>query len=186
MIIAGIDYSLTSPAICVHVGEIWDIKNCIFYYLVNSEKKLVVSDQFKGMLYEPYNSDTERYDNLSKWSSVITTRNNVVSCYIEGYAYNAVGRVFQIAENTGLLKYSLWKNDIPYDVFAPPAIKKFATGKGTSNKEAMYVSFLAETGLDIREKLNITSLKQWNPLSDIVDSYYICKMGHEKRIDNQL
>lgn len=183
MIVAGIDYSLTSPAICVHEGKEWDVKNCTFYYLINSIKKLVVNDQFKGMLYPLYKSDTERYDNLSQWSSVITTRNGVDACYIEGYAFNAVGRVFQIAENTGLLKYALWKNNIPYDVFAPPAVKKYATGKGNCNKEYMYECFLEETRLNIREELNITSTKQWNPLSDIVDSYYICKMGHEKMLD---
>lgn len=185
MIVAGIDYSLTSPAICVHEGETWDVQNCTFYYLVDSIKKLVVNDQFKGMLYPLYKTDTQRYDNLSTWSSVIVTRRKVDMCFIEGYAFNAVGRVFQIAENTGLLKYGLWKNDIPYDVFAPPSIKKYATDKGNAKKELMYEFFLAETGLNIRDELGITSEKQWNPLSDIVDAYYIAKMGHEKMLDKQ-
>ena len=185
MIVAGIDYSLTSPAICVHEGEKWNVENCTFYYLIDSVKKLVVNDQFKGMLYPTYKTDTERYDNLSKWSSVIVTRRNVGYCFIEGYAFNAVGRVFQIAENTGLLKYNLWKNGVEYDVFAPPSVKKYSTGKGNAKKELMYECFLEETGLNIRDELGITSDKQWNPLSDIVDSYYIAKMGYEKMLDKQ-
>jgi Holliday junction resolvasome RuvABC endonuclease subunit len=177
MIVCGIDYSLTSPSICVHSGEQWDSKNCVFYYLVNSAKKVVINSQFKGQEYPEYDSDTKRYDNLSSWSSSIIEQHDVGNCFIEGYAFNAVGRVFQIAENTGLLKYYLWKSGRKFDVFAPPAIKKFATTKGNANKEMMYECFLEETGIDIRKELDIKSNKQWNPLSDIVDSYFIAKMG---------
>jgi Holliday junction resolvasome RuvABC endonuclease subunit len=183
MIICGIDYSLTSPAICVHDGEEWSVENCTFYYLVSSAKKVITNEKFKGMEYPEYNSDAERYHNLSQWASVISHRREVNKCFIEGYAFNAIGRVFQIAENTGILKYGLWSKNIKYDVFAPPEIKKFATGKGNANKEFMYEKFLEETGLDIRKELDIKSTKQWNPLSDIVDSYYIAKLGHKKMLD---
>ena len=101
MITAGVDYSLTSPAICVHKGDVWSIDNCTFYYMVNSGKKLIMTEQFKGILYKSYKSDVERYDNLAKWSSLITRLRKVEHCFLEGYAFNAVGRVFQIAENTG-------------------------------------------------------------------------------------
>ena len=48
----------------------------------------------------------------------------------------------------------------------------------------MYEAFLAETGMNIRERLDLPE-KQWNPLSDIVDAYYIAKKGFEtlKSID---
>jgi hypothetical protein len=55
-------------------------------------------------------------------------------------------------------------------------IKKFATGKGNANKEALQEVFLKETGYNIKEKFNMTE-KQWNPSSDIIDSYFICKYG---------
>lgn len=180
MIIAGIDYSLTSPSICVHDGDTWDVKNCTFYYLSHRKAYLSVTGQFLGSMYEEYDSDSQRYDNLSQWSNNIITSNNVSQCFIEGYAFNAVGRVFQIAENTGLLKYTLWKSSIPYQVFPPPEIKKFATTKGNANKEKMYISFLEETGIDIRKKLDIMNENIWNPISDIVDAYYIAKLGFFK------
>lgn len=184
MILAGIDYSLTSPAICVHEGDEWRVENCRFYYLVHREKSLVTSGQFYGGLYSDWNCDTQRYENLAEWSARILSLNGVQKCFIEGYAFNAVGRVFQIAENTGHLKYTLWKSRIPFHVFAPPEIKKFAAKKGNANKEKMYEAFLEETMVDIRSKLDILNKNQWNPVSDIVDSYYIAKLGFMKEKEN--
>ena len=183
MIVAGIDYSLTSPSICVHNGETWSVENCKFYYLSPKKKWLVYSGQFFGTEYEKYDSDTHRYDNLSRWSLDILTKNEVQQCFIEGYAFGAVGRVFQIAENAGLLKYNLWKNGIPTSVFAPSEIKKHASGKGNANKERLYECFTEETKIDIRKTLDITNQNIWNPVSDIVDAYYIAKLGFHKTVD---
>jgi Holliday junction resolvasome RuvABC endonuclease subunit len=139
-----------------------------------------VIGSFLGELYEKYDSDMHRYDNLSQWSNRILAKNEVTRCFIEGYAFNAVGRVFQIAENTGLLKYNLWKTGIPFQVFPPSEIKKFATLKGNSNKERMHQAFVEETGINIRKTLDITNENVWNPISDIVDAYYIAKLGFAK------
>lgn len=180
MNIAGIDYSLTSPSICVHKGTEWSFENCTFHYLSHKKTCIAVIGSFLGELYEKYDSDSHRYDNLSQWSNRIIAKNEVTHCYIEGYAFNAVGRVFQIAENTGLLKYNLWKSGTPFQVFPPSEIKKFATLKGNSNKERMHQAFVEETGIDIRKTLDITNEKVWNPVSDIVDAYYITKLGFYK------
>lgn len=179
MVIAGIDYSLTSPAICIHEGDKWSYDNCKFYYLVKNEKHILESNQYHGSLYPEYEIDIERFRNLSQWSFEIISKHNSNNVYLEGYAFGAVGRVFQIAENAGLLKYILWNNQINVEVVPPTMVKKFASGKGNANKEMMYESFLCETGVDIREKIGIIN-KQWNPISDIVDSYYIAKFGFSK------
>lgn len=183
MIVAGIDYSLTSPSLCVHDGDTWDSKNCKFFYVSPKKKHIVYSGQFFGTEYEKFDSDAHRYDNLSRWSLDIITENKVSKCFIEGYAFGAVGRVFQIAENTGLLKYKMWKNNIPFDVFAPSEIKKHASGKGNANKEKMYEAFVAETGVDIRKTLDIMNHNVWNPISDIADAYFIAKLGFHKLVD---
>ena len=61
---------------------------------------------------------------------------------MEGYAYgSAAGQVFQIAENTEVLKYKMYKGEIPYDVLAPKQVKKYFTGSGNSNKGMMFLSF---------------------------------------------
>lgn len=176
MVIAGIDYSLTSPAICVHDGEEWHYDNCTFYYLVKNEKFLNEDMQYVASIYPSYGEDVERFHLLSEWSLGNILGHTVDCVAIEGYAFGAVGRVFQIAENGGVLKHKLWSHNIDTDIFPPTVIKKFATGKGNANKEAMLEAFESETGIDIRVKCGIIN-KQWNPISDIVDSYYIAKYG---------
>ena len=102
---------------------------------------------------------------------------------LEGYSFGSKGhRLFQIAENTGVLKYKLYQAGIPVEVLPPSQVKKFATKKGNANKEKMYDAFLEETGVDLMKE--ITPLKKdiGNPVSDIIDSYYICKLLHEKFI----
>lgn len=184
MIVCGIDYSLTSPAITVHDGDRWHKDNCRFYYMAHKVKQLVVTNQFTGTSYPKYDSDTHRYDNLATWSQNILTVSGVQHAFLEGYAFGAVGRVFQIAENAGLLKYNMWKNNVSFHVFAPSEIKKHATGKGNATKEMLYDAFLEETSIDIRQILGITNKNDWNPLSDIVDSYYIAKLGFMKESGN--
>jgi Holliday junction resolvasome RuvABC endonuclease subunit len=176
-IVCGIDYSLTSPSLVIHKGDYWDFNNCKFYYLTKTDKQIVVNKKFVGSKYPEYSSDMERYDLLSKWSENILVDNQVSSCYMEGYAFAATGKVFNIAENSGILKYNLWKGGYSLRTFAPTEIKKLATEKGNANKEKMYEAFKLETNIDIRSSINITSEKQWNPLSDIVDAYYIAKLG---------
>jgi Holliday junction resolvasome RuvABC endonuclease subunit len=183
MTVCGIDYSLTSPAITVHKGDTWSVENCRFYYMTTKQKNLVDNDRFFGTLYPKFESDTQRYDNLSRWSIDIVSEAQIV--FIEGYAFGAVGRVFQIAENTGLLKYTMWKKGIPFYVFAPSEIKKFATGKGNAAKDNLYEAFLQETNVDIRQELGIVNTNDWNPVSDIVDSYYIAKLGFMKEKHNE-
>lgn len=185
MIIAGVDYSLTSPAVCVFAGDIWSHENCKFYYLVKRAKSVVTSGPFSGTQYPEYYTDAHRYDNLASWSLDIMKANSVEEVFIEGYAFGATGRVFQIAENCGLLKHKLWQNKIPFDVFPPSVIKKLATTKGNANKERMYECFVEETGMDLRKILELPE-KQWNPLSDIVDSFYIAKVGYQvlKSVDS--
>ena len=176
MVVAGVDYSLTSPAICIHSGEEWDYSNCKFYYMVGNEKKITESTNYFCTVYPQWSEDCERFNNLAEWSIHRISSSGCSRVAIEGYAFGAVGRVFQIAENCGLLKFKLYENDIPYTVPAPSEIKKFASGKGNANKDLMIESFNKETGVDIRQELDI--IKGYNPISDIVDAYYIAKFAH--------
>lgn len=184
MVICGIDYSLTSPAVTIHTGTEWSVDNCKFFYIAKKDKNIIVDNQFYGMLYPGYTCDAHRYENLANWSLEKIQTHNTVKVFIEGYAFGAVGRVFQIAENAGMLKYSLWKKNVPFEVYAPTEIKKYATGKGNANKEKLYEAFFSETSLDLRKRLNIINANDWNPISDIVDSYYIAKLGFMKEKSN--
>tara|TARA_B110000196_G_scaffold316155_1_gene327013 strand:- start:617 stop:1186 length:570 start_codon:yes stop_codon:yes gene_type:complete len=178
--IAGIDYSLTSPAVCI--GKIVDnelkFENCRFHF-IKKNKSHESFGVFRGYDYPKYSDEIERYVQLANWTIEIVRWHDgrVEHVYLEDYAFAATGRVFNIAENTGILKQQLRQNGFSYTTIPPTVIKKFATGKGNANKELMYETFLTETNVDIKSRLSPKSTKIANPVSDIVDSYYICKTG---------
>jgi len=182
--VAGIDYSLTSPAICI--AEVRDNKikfeDCRFHYIKQTKNQNSV-DVFNAYDYPEYSDEIERYVNLAEWViERIRWYNGRVECvYIEDYAFAATGRVFNIGENTGILKQKLRSSGFRFTTIPPTVIKKEATGKGNANKELMYETFLEETKIDLQSQLTPKSTKIVNPVSDIVDSYYICKTGFEKK-----
>ena len=188
--IAGIDYSLTSPAICVYKDENgghFDFDRCVFHYLSNNEKQqqLAARTGLKNLRVDPYpewQSEEERHEKLATWAYNIVQGCDEV--FLEGYAFatSAQAGVRSLAENTGLLKHKMWKNKLTFKTFPPTVIKKFATGKGNSNKEQMYEAFVDEllTPDDLKERLTPKAKKVTNPISDIVDSYFIAKAGVEE------
>ena len=178
--VAGIDYSLTSPAICVAevINDEIIFENCKFHYLKQTKSQKTF-DVFKAYEYPKYLQEIERYQKLSEWTiECIRWFNGRVSqVYLEDYAFAATGRVFHIAENMGILKMKLNDEKFNYITIPPTVIKKHATGKGNANKELMYEQFLTESHIDLQSQLSPKSIKISNPVSDIVDSFYICKTG---------
>lgn len=167
----GIDYSMSSPSICVHKGKEWSIDNCTFYFLTSRKKFVFPSKVFVGTLHKDYLSQEERFYNIASWA--LSKIPSSCKIGIEGYAYASKGVVFDIGENTAILKHLLWKKEVRFEIFSPPTIKKIATGKGNANKLAMYHSFVAETQLDISSIIHCNEGD--SPMSDIIDSYYIAK-----------
>lgn len=172
-IVVGIDYSMSSPAICVHRGNTWSIDNCTFHFLTSRRKCVVKSWPFFSDEHKDFFCQQERFDNISEWAVSCIPRSAEV--YMEGYSYGSTGVVFDIAENTGLLKHRLWEIAQPVIVFSPPSIKKFATGKGNANKDLMYDAFAKETKTKFDSAL--ACKVGTSPLSDVVDSYYVAKFG---------
>ena len=188
--IAGIDYSLTSPAICVWKStndRLFDFDSCDLYYLENSQRWKSSTATSHGILnlhpeeYPEWNTEEERHDLLSNWAMSIIQECNEI--YLEGYAFATVGKshVRSVAENTGLLKHKMHKVKQTFSLVPPTVVKKYATGKGNSNKEVMYEAFSAElvTPPDLKSQLTPKSKKLSNPVTDIVDSYWLCKYGWE-------
>jgi len=52
-----------------------------------------------------------------------------------------------------------------------------ATGKGNADKEKMYEQFTKDTKIDLKKIFDMNKLN--NPVTDIIDSYYIAKSGYE-------
>ena len=63
----------------------------------------------------------------------------------------------------------------------PSVIKKLATGKGNADKKKMYDKFYEETGVNMMEACDQTTLN--NPVTDIVDSFYIARVGYEQSME---
>ena len=184
----GIDYSLSSPGICVNTSEgEFRYEDCTFYFLTNTKKydatfkeniafgKSAV--EFVGSPHQLYTSEPERYNQISDW--VIDIINSYVFwqeqpiIQIEDYSYGSTGRVFHIAENLGLLKYKLkMECGWDYTLLPPSVIKKFATDKGNANKDLMLDAFEKDTGTNLAQVFDTTSK---SPVSDVADAYFICK-----------
>ena len=186
MRIAGIDYSLTSPAICVWKStddRLFNFDDCALYYLEIPKRRGPTPHGILNIHADPYpewETEEERHELLSKWTMSIITGCEV---FIEGYAFATSGtsHVRSIAENTGLLKHKMHKVKQPFTSVPPTVIINYATGKGNANKEIMYDAFCAEilTPSDLKSRLTPKSKKLRNPVTDIVDSYFICKYGWE-------
>ena len=191
MRIAGIDYSLTSPAICVWKSTddddgFFNFDDCALYYLEIPKRRGPTPHGILNIHADPYpewETEEERHELLSKWTMSIITGCEV---FIEGYAFATSGtsHVRSIAENTGLLKHKMYKVKQSFTSVPPTVIKKYATGKGNANKEGMYEAFVDEllTPTDLKERLTPKATKVKNPVSDLVDSYFICKYGWEEFI----
>ena len=174
--IIGIDYSLTSPAICVNIdGD----AGLMFYYLTNRKKYTgMMSEEVVGYEHKSYNSPIQRFTQISDWVFDIISPLINPQVFIEGYSFGSKGQgVFQIAENCGILKYRLEEQNIPYATLVPSVIKKNATGKGNADKEMMYEAFVKETNIDLKKVFDTD--KVGNPVSDIADSYFIQKVGYD-------
>lgn len=176
-LIAGIDYSLTNPSICIHPKDIpFSFEHCRIEYICSKSKHVgdYLSGKLSGLPYPLWDTPEERYDYLATWGMAYV--HHVEDICIEDYAFAAKGRVFHIGENTGLLKYFLWRDGKSFKTIPPTVIKKFATGKGNANKDLMHKSFVAETGIDISAVYGQKT--DDSPTSDIVDSYFIAKYCH--------
>jgi len=172
--VVGIDYSTSSPAICINVGKEIDI-----HFLTTVRKNMGQYQngrfQFAGSHLPKFSLKIQHYDFIAKWAMGVIDLYDIDHIFIEDYAFAATGKVFHIGENTGLLKYRLYKRDYAFQMVAPTMVKKFATTKGNGNKDQMLAQFNMENNIDLRK---VIGTKTENPISDIVDSYYIWQYAY--------
>jgi len=187
--IVGIDYSLNSPAICVTNGGGTSFSDCSFYYLTSKKKYIgKMYENIIGYELKENNGPIDRFKNLSDWVlHILDTLQGAQTekeVFIEGYSYGSKGQaIFQIAENGGILKYRLQKR-YKCKTITPSVVKKFASGKGNADKEKMYETFKNSQGVDLMKVFDQQKLN--NPITDIVDSYYIMRAGHEDSLSHHI
>lgn len=189
MILAGIDYSIGCPCLCIHEGEVWDIKNSTFFFLTGTKKYQTewvgINKSDTTIVGLPNNDDrfyfdAPRFEYRSRVFVNIMKELCVDKVAIENYAMGANGRITGLAEAGGVLKQAIWHSGIPFDLVPPTTVKKSFTGKGNSSKTAMADSFRDQTGIDIWDTLIPDKTKFDSPAEDVVDSFAICKWLFEK------
>lgn len=174
---AGIDLSINGTGIAVENGN---------FYFQTYLKKLPLKINHQNIFCDTaYGSSKENhiryYKNINNIIKFLLN-NNVNKIGLENYAYGygheSPGRVFDIAENTGMLKCLLIQNNIEILTFAPKEIKKSFTGKGNATKILMiekYFELNKNSPLKyLIEEFNLN--KYSSPINDIVDAYAILDM----------
>lgn len=182
MICAGIDYSMTSPAVCVSSKP----GHFKVHYLCK-QKKLHGTFTLAGpettliLIGSPSftdESDMGRYNRIGEWAiSGLVSDGIPNQIALEDYAYAAKGRVFHIGENTGILKHKMWKSGLNWNPCEPTRLKAFADAskrKDHDSKDLMESRFIEETSIDIRTYFELGD-KVRNPVSDIIDAYWLCQ-----------
>lgn len=170
-VIAGIDYSMSSPAICIYdTSKEFKFENLLFFSLYDGAKRTHgVHGNIEISGHQKWECSEQRYRQIADWAVNILIKHKVQEVTLEGYAMGASsGLVFNIAENTSVLKQKLYDLGLKYTAPAPSAVKKNFTGKGNANKQAMCEEFYKRFGVKPHEIFNG---KQYDsPENDIVDS----------------
>ena len=186
MKIVGIDYSMSSPGVVTYTGELKDFSfdKCKASYLTSVKKYQLQYNNITGDKLHEWESQEQRYNLIADWTMDLVEGADYVA--IEGYSMQSSGRVFNIAENCGLLKHKLWQNGYNTSIYSPSEIKKFATGKGNANKDGMYTAFVGEGNPDIAKTITPDKKGIQSPVADIVDAFYICKLLADKLMNGSI
>src|ERR1700722_5628355 len=105
----GIDYSLTSPAVCI-LGPDLSFQSSKHYYLTDTKKYQGVFGNITGHQQPFFTNDMQRYLGIASWALYSCGIQKGDLVFLEGYSMGSKGQVFNIAENTAILKYLLYSN----------------------------------------------------------------------------
>lgn len=185
--IAGIDYGMKCPSITIKNTK---TNECFFHYYYNVKKHTGnKATNIFGVFTPSYESEEERFDNVSHWVISVLKKYNVDVVGIEGISFASKGRIVQLGENYGLLKHKLWKNGIKYHEISPNTVKMVARNTLPEDrrrdpkepkkllkmeKDVMVDLFFRETSIPLWDIFQ-TDKKDANPLQDIADSYFVMR-----------
>lgn len=171
---------MSSPAMCLYDREKgnFEFDNMLFYCYNSKKSEPVVPH---NIICEPYPKDYTCNEQRFSWLcdyfyDQIPPNREDVHIALEDYAMRAMGRVFTIGENTGVLKNKLWGEGYSFETYTPSEIKKYATGKGNANKDLMYKAFTERETIDLISIFGGRTSKGAipAPVTDLVDAYFVC------------
>lgn len=174
-VVAGIDYSMSSPAITVYNTEDpLKFESLKMFNLTEYKTKVGVFGNVKIELLPEWSTPEERYHRNASWAIEILVEHGVEEVAIEGYSMGSnSGLVFNIAENGGALKQMIWKAGIKLmEPPAPGSVKLYHSGKGNSKKDAMIDRFNDLFMVQLHEKIGLKT-PYAKPIDDLVDSWAV-------------
>jgi crossover junction endodeoxyribonuclease RuvC len=147
--ILGLDPSLSSTGIIV-----LDSKGNIVY------EASLKTKQLRGM---------KRLKFIKDEILLVTKKFNITQVFIESYAFGVVQSrsKFNLGELGGVIRLTLYENNIEYEDIAPPTLKKYVTGYGNADKIMMVEAVHKRWGKDFGKD------------SDKADAFGLAKMATE-------
>lgn len=164
---------MTCPSITICNTQFLKFENCEVHFLNEKKKFEGIWKNINGHYFTRPADNIQRFDYISDWAISLLKEVDVVS--LEDYSMGSKGKVFNIAENTGLLKYKLYKMQKSVKLVPPTALKKYASGKGNSDKNQMYKTFTQKTKINLKSIFNSKTKNIESPINDIVDSYFLAE-----------
>lgn len=160
----------------------FEFSNCQFFALAQRKKHLLVSHPNITIIPNDNPVGFPRFNRNCDFVDSIMQKYKPSIVAIEGYSYGSNNSsLFETVENCGIMKNTLYnKYGIEVVAYPPTVIKKVATHSGKSKKTDMYAAWLRDTGVDLAGIF--TSKPDSNPISDIVDSYYVTMTWLQKTI----
>lgn len=117
MKVLGVDLSWSSTGIAI-----WNGQNITFYDYILTNSKEDPMARIHRVKKGIFNTIAKKQPDL---------------IVLEGYAFGRPQGATKSGEMAGVIKYFLWKKQIPFELCPPTTLKKFATGKGNASKEQM-------------------------------------------------
>jgi hypothetical protein len=187
----GIDFSISGPAVCIYNSE--DKTYSLFTYSTHCKDEVKISkDNFtlqvkpqpRGKkIKEMFKTDLDRYISIAHqmFDFIVHEVKHSPDCKLcfEGYAMGAKGKVFNIAEATGFLKYLL--KSVGYELeesISPSTVKMKFHGKGNAKKHMMYERACETEMNELIEEIHKLGykFKDTSFIPDIVDAFAICQL----------
>lgn len=78
----------------------------------------------------------------------VVSDNGITLVAMEGYAFGRPNQAHQVGELGGVVRLKLWRMGVPFVVIPPASLKKYATGKGNANKDAMLEAAIRRFGFE--------------------------------------
>lgn len=176
MIIGGLDASMNSSGMwLIEVDENFKIKRQDFAGFTD----VIKTSKLSNKLFF-FNDDwfENRYQK-THWmkDKIVGFLSACDFIALEGAAFGAKGKLHDIGEFTGIIKFFLLLYGSKIRIYEPNVVKQFATGKGNAKKDGMFESFKGLDEMVLLKDLPSAENKEKgvSPTSDVIDSFWMAR-----------